>query len=118
MSNQNTHRIGWIGIGRMGFPMAERLLDAGHEVHVWNRTRDKAEPLAAKGAHLAARPADIRDVDILFTMVSTAADVEQVLFGENGVIDGAAGAGAAHRRRLFLDRRRRIGADSRAPCRP
>ena len=72
----NTHRIGWIGIGRMGSPMAERLLKAGHEVRVWNRTRAKAEPLAAKGAILTDRPADLADVDILFTMVSTAADVE------------------------------------------
>ena len=86
----NTHRIGWIGIGRMGFPMAERLLDAGHEVHVWNRTRSKAEPLAEKGAVLTDLPSDLASVDILFTMVSTAADVEQVLFGESGVIDGGA----------------------------
>ncbi len=86
----NTHRIGWIGIGRMGFPMAERLLDAGHTVHVWNRTRSKAEPLAEKGAVLTDRPSDLASVDILFTMVSTAADVEQVLFGDGGVIDGAA----------------------------
>jgi 3-hydroxyisobutyrate dehydrogenase len=85
----NTHRIGWIGLGRMGSPMAERLLKAGHKVHVWNRTRAKAEPLAAKGAALSDRPSDLADVDILFTMVSTAADVEQVLFGDNGVIDGA-----------------------------
>ncbi len=90
MSNENMHRIGWIGIGRMGTPMAERLLEAGHAVQIWNRTRAKAEPLAAKGAVLVDRPADIRDVDVLFTMVSTASDVEQVLFGDNGVIDGAA----------------------------
>ena len=90
MSNElNAHRIGWIGVGRMGSPMAERLLKAGHAVHVWNRTRAKAEPLAAKGATLVDRPSDLSDVDILFTMVSTAADVEAVLFGKDGVIDGA-----------------------------
>ena len=86
----NTHRIGWIGIGRMGFPMAERLLDAGHQVRVWNRTRAKAEPLAKKGATFADRLSDLADVDVLFTMVSTASDVEDVLFGNGGVIDGAA----------------------------
>jgi len=42
----NTQRIGWIGMGRMGYPMAERLLKAGHDVSIWNRTRAKAEPLA------------------------------------------------------------------------
>jgi len=88
----NTHKIGWIGLGRMGFPMAERLLDAGHQVSVWNRTRAKAEPLASKGATLTGSPADLRGVDILFTMVSTADDVEDVLFGEDGVIAAAAGA--------------------------
>jgi 3-hydroxyisobutyrate dehydrogenase len=59
-----THRIGWIGLGRMGYPMTERLLKAGHEVTVWNRTRAKAEPLAVKGAHIADRPGDLAGVDI------------------------------------------------------
>lgn len=89
MSDENTHRIGWIGIGRMGFAMAERLLEAGYGLHVWNRTRAKAEPLAAKGAVLVDRASDLRDVDVLFTMVSTAADLDEVLFGGGGVIDGA-----------------------------
>ena len=46
---KNDQKIGWIGMGRMGFPMAERLLKAGYDVSIWNRTRAKAEPLAAKG---------------------------------------------------------------------
>ncbi len=108
----NTHRIGWIGIGRMGFPMAERLLKAGHEVHVWNRTRAKAEPLAAKGAILTDRPADLGDMDILFTMVSTAADVEQVLFGADGVVNGS----AAPVPRIIVDCSS-IGADQSAAIR-
>jgi len=108
----NTHRIGWIGLGRMGSPMAERLLDAGHEVRVWNRTRAKAEPLAAKGAVLSEKPADLGDVDILFTMVSTAADVEQVLFGEGGVIDGKSKAAP----RIIVDCSS-IGADESADIR-
>ena len=91
----NTHRIGWIGIGRMGFPMAERLLKAGHQVRIWNRTRAKAEPLAQKGAALTDRPAGLRDIDILFTMVSTASDLEQVLFGKDGVIDSSRKASRA-----------------------
>jgi 3-hydroxyisobutyrate dehydrogenase len=84
----NARQLGWIGIGRMGFPMAERLLKAGHKVHVWNRTRAKAEPLAARGAVLADRLTDLGAVDILFTMVSTASDLEAMLFGRDGVIDG------------------------------
>jgi 3-hydroxyisobutyrate dehydrogenase len=81
-------RLGWIGLGRMGYPMAERLLGAGHDVSIWNRTRAKAEPLADKGARLVDRPADLGAVDILFTMVSTGSDLEQVYFGENGVATG------------------------------
>ena len=82
---QDGPAIGWIGIGRMGYPMAERLLKAGHAVRVWNRTRAKAEPLAALGASVVDRPRDLEGVDVLFTMVSTGADLEQVLFGAAGV---------------------------------
>ena len=88
---ENRHRLGWIGIGRMGFPMVERLVKGGHDVHVWNRTRAKAEPLAKKGARLVDRPSELADVDILFTMVSTGGDLEHVLFGEDSVINGRAG---------------------------
>ncbi|MGA7984070.1 MAG: NAD(P)-binding domain-containing protein, partial [Burkholderiales bacterium] len=50
-------KLGWIGTGRMGYAMAERLARAGCELTAWNRTRAKAEPLAAHGAKIAARPA-------------------------------------------------------------
>ena len=83
-------RIGWVGMGRMGYPMAERLVAAGFDVSVWNRTRSKAEPLVAKGATLVDSPAELGSVDVLFTMVSTGADVEQVYFGESGVLSGEA----------------------------
>lgn len=85
------HRIGWIGLGRMGYPMTERLLKAGHEVTVWNRTRAKAESLSAKGARIAENPADLAQLDVLFTMVSTGKDLKEVLFGEHGVASGHAG---------------------------
>ena len=49
MATKNTQKIGWIGMGRMGQPIAERLLKAGHDVSIWNRTRAKAEPLAKIG---------------------------------------------------------------------
>ena len=88
----NAHRLGWIGMGRMGYPMAERLLKAGHDLSIWNRTRVKAEPLAAKGAALVERAADLAHVDVLFTMVSTGKDLEQVYFGHEGVAGGGKGA--------------------------
>jgi 3-hydroxyisobutyrate dehydrogenase len=84
----NTHRIGWIGLGRMGFAMVERLVKRGHAVEVWNRTRAKAEPLGARGAKIVEHPSDLADVDILFTMVSTGADLDEVVFGSNGVLNG------------------------------
>lgn len=91
MESPNTHRIGWIGIGRMGYPMAERLVKQGHAVEVWNRTRSKAEPLAANGAKIVDRLSDLADVDILFTMVSTGRDLDEVIFGSEGVLNGSAG---------------------------
>lgn len=84
-------------MGRMGFPMAERLVVAGYDVRVWNRTRAKAEPLEAKGAKLVDSPAELAGVDVLATMVSTGKDVEQVYFGPNGVLSGYAVPG------IFLD---------------
>jgi 3-hydroxyisobutyrate dehydrogenase len=87
----NKHSLGWIGMGRMGYPMAERLVKAGNSVSIWNRTRSKAEPLAQKGATLVDRPADLAGVDVLFTMVSTGSDLEHVYFGPDGVVSGANG---------------------------
>ena len=78
------HKIGWIGMGRMGFPMAERLLKAGYDVSIFNRTRVKAEPLAKCGGKIVDRPSDLAGVDVLFTIVSTGKDLEQVYFGPNG----------------------------------
>jgi 3-hydroxyisobutyrate dehydrogenase len=87
MSN-NSLKIGWIGAGRMGTPMAERLLKAGHHVAVWNRTRAKAEPLKAKGATIADKLSDLAACDVVFSIVSTGHDLEEVLLGNNGVASG------------------------------
>ena len=62
----------------MGTPMAERLLKAGHDVTIWNRTRAKAEPLAAKGGKLVDKPAELAGCDVVFAIVSTGKDVEEV----------------------------------------
>ena len=67
----SAQRLGWIGMGRMGYPMAERLLRAGHSVAIWNRTIAKAQPLAAAGAKIVGAPADLAGVDVLFSIVST-----------------------------------------------
>jgi 3-hydroxyisobutyrate dehydrogenase len=86
MPDMKKHKLGWIGIGRMGYAMAERLAKAGCEIAVWNRTRAKAEPLAAAGAKVVDAPSDLADCDIVFTMVSTGKDVKEVLFGPAGVL--------------------------------
>jgi 3-hydroxyisobutyrate dehydrogenase len=78
-------KIGWIGAGRMGTPMAERLIKAGHDVSVWNRTRAKAEPLAKLGGHVVDHLFELKNVDVLFSIVSTGKDVQDVLYGKNGV---------------------------------
>jgi 3-hydroxyisobutyrate dehydrogenase len=78
-------KIGWIGMGRMGYPMAERLLKAGYDLSVWNRTRSKAEPLGKSGAKLADNLLELKDVDVLFSIVSTGKDLDQVYFGRNSV---------------------------------
>jgi len=64
----NTQRIGWIGMGRMGYPMAERLLKAGHDVSIWNRTRAKAEPLAKSGGKIVDKLADLAGCDVVFSI--------------------------------------------------
>jgi 3-hydroxyisobutyrate dehydrogenase len=82
---ESKQRIGWIGMGRMGYPMAERLLKAGYDVAIWNRTRAKAEPLAKIGGKVVDNLFDLKDVDVLFSIVSTGKDLEQVYFGKNSV---------------------------------
>ena len=79
-------KLGWIGIGRMGYAMAERLAKAGADVTVWNRTRTKAEPLAQYGAKIADRLTDLAACDIVFCMVSTWDDVKEVVAGPAGLL--------------------------------
>jgi 3-hydroxyisobutyrate dehydrogenase-like beta-hydroxyacid dehydrogenase len=78
--------VGWIGTGRMGAAMASRLARAGEDVTVWNRTRAKAEALVDSGCKVADTIADLRGLDVVFTMVSTSADLEQVLLGAGGLL--------------------------------
>jgi 3-hydroxyisobutyrate dehydrogenase len=78
-------KIAWIGTGRMGYPMIERLLKAGYDVAVWNRTRAKAEPLAKLGATIRDNLLEIKDANVVFSIVSTGKDLDQVYFGKNSI---------------------------------
>jgi 3-hydroxyisobutyrate dehydrogenase len=86
VSDEQGKRLGWIGAGRMGQELCTRLLAAGHDVSVYNRTRSKAQPLADLGATLVDSPADLADRDIVFTMVGGSADFDEVVSGEHGLL--------------------------------
>ena len=79
-------RLGWVGTGRMGYALAARLLEAGCDVAVYNRTRSKAEPLAERGATVVDSPSQLADRDMVFTMVAGPDDFKAVVAGENGLL--------------------------------
>jgi 3-hydroxyisobutyrate dehydrogenase len=78
--------IGWIGAGRMGSAMVTRLLESGHPVAVYNRTRSKAQPLADLGATIVDSVGELADRDVVFTMVSASADFAEVTIGDDGLL--------------------------------
>jgi len=93
-ANSSLPRVGYIGLGIMGRPMAGHLLSAGYPLTVFNRTRAKAESLAAAGARVADSPRAVAEAsDIIFTNVTDSPDLENVVLGDTdepvGVIDGA-----------------------------
>lgn len=89
-------KIGFIGLGKMGSPMAQNLLRAGHDLTVFNRTREKAEPLARAGASVAETPAEVaRDCEAVFTMLPDDHALEEVMLGGDGLLAGLA-EGATH----------------------
>ena len=93
-SPAETH-IGWIGTGVMGASMAGHLVDAGYHVTLFNRTREKAEPLIARGARWADSPRAVAEVsDVVFTIVGYPDDVRQVTFGKDSGDGGGVLAGA------------------------
>jgi 3-hydroxyisobutyrate dehydrogenase len=95
--SKNTAKIGWIGIGRMGYEMALRLAKAGCDLTVYNRTRAKAEPLAKHGARIADDVSELAACDIVFCMVSTYTDVKAVIAGPGGLLSKAKGKSGAPR---------------------
>jgi 3-hydroxyisobutyrate dehydrogenase-like beta-hydroxyacid dehydrogenase len=89
-------KIGFVGLGKMGTPMARRLLAAAHELTVWNRSRQRADALATEGAIVASTPAEAAEtVDVLLTSLFDDAANEEILLGPKGVIQ-ALRPGALH----------------------
>ena len=83
-------RLGFIGLGNMGLPMAARLLDAGYQLTVWNRSPDKTQALQGKGATVGADPVTVATAsDVIFLSVTDTSAVETVVFGAGGVAAGA-----------------------------
>src|SRR3977135_1192727 len=81
--------ISYLGLGTMGGGMASNLLKAGYELTVWNRSVEKCEPFARKGARVAENPADaIRDAELVMYSLSNDQAVEEVVFGTNGILSG------------------------------
>lgn len=89
-------KIGFLGLGQMGSAMALRLVAAGHDLTVWNRTESRADPLLREGAVLAGTPAEAElGADAVVTMLFDDAAYERVLYGDNGLMD-ALSPGALH----------------------
>jgi 3-hydroxyisobutyrate dehydrogenase-like beta-hydroxyacid dehydrogenase len=81
-------KIAFLGLGQMGTPMATRLLEAGHDLTVWNRTPERAQPLREAGASVAGTPAEAgRAADVAITMVTDPEALERVVFGPDGLAD-------------------------------
>lgn len=98
MAATGTEKLGYLGLGLMGLPMTRRLLGAGYDVAVWNRSPGKAAALADAGAKAAASPREVAEqASIVFMCLTDASAVEEVVFGDNGLA-GVAGAG-----RLVVD---------------
>jgi len=88
--SDSIERVGYVGLGIMGAPMAKNLLQSGFSVTVWNRTLEKCEPLRELGAAVGRSPADVASqVDVVCINVTDTPDVEAVLFGEAGIASGA-----------------------------
>lgn len=82
--------VAFIGTGIMGAAMAGHLMNAGYALRVFNRTKEKAQPLLERGAIWRDTPADcVRDAEACITVIGTPQDVEEVYFGSNGILQGA-----------------------------
>lgn len=88
-------KLGFIGLGHMGAPMAARLCQAGHEVIVYNRTYERSQPLLAQGAKAARHVAEACDAEVVFTMLSDDTAVEELAFAGDGILESLK-PGAVH----------------------
>jgi 3-hydroxyisobutyrate dehydrogenase len=87
MEGSAMQTVGWIGLGAMGSPMAANLLRAGYQVHVYNRSKERAEPLLQAGAQWAQSPREVSEhSNVIVTMVADAAAIEQLLTMPNGIL--------------------------------
>src|SRR5688500_4725760 len=86
-----SERVGFVGLGIMGRPMARNLMEAGRELVLYNRTRSKADDLAREGgAEVAGSPGEVaRRSEVIFTMLPGPPEVEEVMAGEDGLLQGA-----------------------------
>jgi 3-hydroxyisobutyrate dehydrogenase-like beta-hydroxyacid dehydrogenase len=101
--------LGFVGLGAMGGTVARRLLEAGHTVYGWNRTRDKAQPLAERGMLLAESPRDAAErSEIVFSMVTNTQALEAVTRGPDGILAGLSAG------KFFVDMTTGSPANSRA----
>jgi 3-hydroxyisobutyrate dehydrogenase-like beta-hydroxyacid dehydrogenase len=83
-------KVSYLGLGTMGSGMASNLLKAGYELTVWNRSAEKCEPFARKGARVGDTPANaVRDADLIMYSLSNDDAVEQVVFGADGILSGS-----------------------------
>ena len=103
MPTPTDQKLGWIGTGRMGYAMAERLAKGGCDLAVWNRTKAKADPLSKYGARVVNQLEELSTKDILFVMVSTYDDVKEVIHGTQGMLSRSQpGKGPAPRGRKVV----------------
>ena len=90
MATNDKPKVAFIGTGIMGAPIAGHILDAGYDLTVYNRTKEKADGLVARGAHYATTPAEAAaDADVIFTMVGYPSDVEEVYLAGDGLLRAA-----------------------------
>ncbi|MDH4616419.1 NAD(P)-dependent oxidoreductase [Brevibacillus sp. AY1] len=112
-------KIGWIGLGNMGVPMASNLLQAGYELYVWNRTPERTVALLEKGAKNTDSLAHLVEIcDVLFTMVSDDAAVKEIYTGSQGILSAASVQGklavdmstiSPETSRLIAEQSKRVG---------
>ena len=83
-------RLGFIGLGAMGRPMALQLMRAGHQLSLWGRRQDSLQALLAQGGRACASPAEVgRQAEVVFTMVTSSDDVAELVLGQDGLIHGS-----------------------------